>query len=64
MNDLRGLFFPKDRSVAIALAKGVVLVRGGTTGKERARHPDFVSPDAIVFEGAAPGPMYRLPVSP
>jgi DNA-binding beta-propeller fold protein YncE len=56
LNDLRGLFFPKDRSVAVALAKGAVLVLDGTTGKELARHPDFVSPDAIVFEGAAPGP--------
>lgn len=48
--DLRGLFFPKDRSVAVALAKQVVLVLDGTSGREIARFTDFVSPDAIVFE--------------
>jgi len=50
--DLRGLFFAPDRSVAIALAKQVVLVLDGATGKELARLSDFTSPDAIVFEGA------------
>jgi DNA-binding beta-propeller fold protein YncE len=48
--DLRGLFFPPDRSVAVALAKQLVLVLDGATGKELARLSDFVSPDAIVFE--------------
>jgi DNA-binding beta-propeller fold protein YncE len=51
--DLRGLFFAPDRSVAIALAKQVVLVLDGATGKELARLSDFTSPDAIAFEGGA-----------
>ena len=50
--DLRGLFFPPDRSVAVALAKQVVLALDGTSGKELARLTDFTSPDAIAFEGA------------
>jgi hypothetical protein len=50
--DLRGLFFPPDRSVAVALAKQVVLVLDGTSGQPLARLTDFVSPDAIAFEGA------------
>jgi len=50
--DLRGLFFAPDRSVGIALAKQVVLVLDGATGKELARLSDFTSPDAIAFEGA------------
>ena len=53
LNDLRGLFFPKDRSVAIALAKQTVLVLDGTTGKELARLTDLASPDAIVFDEAS-----------
>ncbi|HSD66884.1 MAG TPA: hypothetical protein VLF95_09295 [Vicinamibacteria bacterium] len=48
--DLRGLFLSPDRSVAVALAKQVVLVLDGSTGKELARLAGFVSPDAIVFE--------------
>ena len=48
--DLRGLFFPPDRSVAVALARQVVLVLDGASGKELARLSDFASPDAIVFE--------------
>ena len=54
LNDLRGLFLPNDRSVAVALAKGAVLVLDGVTGKELARHMDFVSPDAIVFAPPVP----------
>jgi hypothetical protein len=50
--DLRGLFFPPDRSVGMTLAKQVVLVLDGATGKELARLTDFVSPDAIAFENA------------
>jgi hypothetical protein len=50
--DLRGLYFPPDRSVAVALAKQVVLVLDGTSGKPLARLTDFVSPDAIAFGGA------------
>lgn len=48
--DLRGLFFPDDRSVAVALAKQTVLVLEGTTGQELARLTDLTSPAAIVFE--------------
>ena len=53
LDDLRGLFFPKDRSVAVALAKQTVLVLDGATGKELARLTDLVSPDAIVFDEAS-----------
>ena len=49
--DLRGLYFPPDRSLAVALAKQVVLVLDGTSGQELARLTDFASPDAIAFEG-------------
>jgi hypothetical protein len=49
--DLRGVFFPPDRSVGVALAKQAVLVLDGSTGKELARLGGFVSPDAIAFEG-------------
>jgi hypothetical protein len=52
LDDLRGLFFAKDRSVAVALAKSTVLVLDGATGKELARPQGFVSPSAIVFQGA------------
>jgi DNA-binding beta-propeller fold protein YncE len=52
LDDLRGLFFPQDRSVAVALAKQTVVVLDGATGKELARPIGFVSPDAIVFHGA------------
>jgi DNA-binding beta-propeller fold protein YncE len=48
--DLRGLFMSPDHSVAVALAKQVVLVLDGSTGKELARLTDFTSPDAIVFD--------------
>jgi DNA-binding beta-propeller fold protein YncE len=48
--NLRGLFFPPDRSVGVALARQKVLVLDGASGKELARLSDFVSPDAIVFE--------------
>jgi DNA-binding beta-propeller fold protein YncE len=49
LDDLRGLFFPQDRSVAVALAKNAVLVIDAATGKELARPAGFVSPDAVVF---------------
>jgi DNA-binding beta-propeller fold protein YncE len=48
--DLRGLFFSRDRSVAVALAKQTVVLLDGTTGKELARLGDLTSPDAVVFE--------------
>jgi DNA-binding beta-propeller fold protein YncE len=60
--DLRGLFFSPDRTLAVALAKQVVLVLDGTTGKELARLEDFSSPNAIAFDeprvegGAGPPP--------
>jgi DNA-binding beta-propeller fold protein YncE len=54
--DLRGLFSPPDRSIAVALAKQVVLVLDGATGKPLARLVDFVSPDAIAFEKTGPPP--------
>jgi hypothetical protein len=47
--DLRGLFRTPDGSKAAALARQLVLVLHGATGRELARLPDFVSPDAIVF---------------
>lgn len=47
--DLRGLFFAPDRSVAVALAKRVVLVLDGTSGKELARLTDISGPDTIAF---------------
>jgi DNA-binding beta-propeller fold protein YncE len=47
--DLRGLYFAPDRSVAVALAKGIVLVLDGASGSELARLSDFTSPDAIAF---------------
>ena len=50
--DLRGLFRTPDGSVAVALAKQLVLVLDGATGKELARLSDFVSPDAIAFDTA------------
>lgn len=53
---LRGLFFPPDRSVAVALAQKAVLLFDGATGKPLARLSDFVSPDAIAFEPARPAP--------
>ncbi len=53
LSDLRGLLFPPDRSVGVALAKQVVLLLDGATGKELARLTDFVSPDAIAFEDPA-----------
>jgi hypothetical protein len=46
---LRGLFFPPDRSVAVALARQALLLFDGTTGKPLARLTDFQSPDAIAF---------------
>jgi DNA-binding beta-propeller fold protein YncE len=54
LHDLRGLFRSPDQSVAVALAKQVVLVLDGASGRELARLTDFVSPDGIVFE--EPGP--------
>src|SRR4029453_1374415 len=48
--DLRGLFFSKDRSVAIALAKQAVLVLDGANGKELARLADLARPAAIGVE--------------
>jgi DNA-binding beta-propeller fold protein YncE len=50
MPDLRGLWRSPDRSLAVALAKQVVLVLDGTTGKPLARLTDFVGPDVIAFE--------------
>jgi DNA-binding beta-propeller fold protein YncE len=50
--DLRGLFFPPDRSVAVALARQVVLVLDGASGKELARLADFVAPVAVAFDAA------------
>jgi DNA-binding beta-propeller fold protein YncE len=47
--DLRGLFFTKDRSLGIALAKQVVLVLDGASGKELARLTGFTSADAIAL---------------
>jgi DNA-binding beta-propeller fold protein YncE len=52
--NLRGLFSSPDHSVAVALAKQVVLVLDGSSGKELARLTDFISPDAIVFEKTGP----------
>jgi len=51
LSDLRGVFFPPDRSVAVALAKQAVLVLDGRSGKELARLTGFTSLDAIAFEG-------------
>jgi YVTN family beta-propeller protein len=50
--DLRGLVRSPDGSVAVALAKQVVLVLDGASGKQLARLTDFVSPDAIAFAKA------------
>lgn len=50
LSDLRGLYFPPDRSLAMALAKQVVLVLDGASGKELARLMDFASPAAIAFD--------------
>ncbi len=50
---LRGLFFPPDRSVAVALARQAALLLDGTTGKPLARLSDFQSPDAIAFDSHA-----------
>lgn len=52
LSDLRGLFFPPDRSLGVALAKRMVLVLDGATGQPLARLPDFVGPQAIAFDGA------------
>ncbi len=49
LSDLRGLFLPPDRSVGIALAKQVVLLLDGASGRELARLSDFVTPAAIAF---------------
>jgi hypothetical protein len=46
---LRGLFFPPDRSLGVALAKQAVLLLDGASGKELARLSDFVNPAAIAF---------------
>jgi YVTN family beta-propeller protein len=56
LSDLRGLFFCEDRSIAVALAKQVVLVLDGATGHELARATDLASPDAVVFAPSGPGP--------
>jgi hypothetical protein len=47
--DLRRLFFTRDRSLAVALAKQVVVVLDGASGKELARHTAFASADAIAL---------------
>jgi DNA-binding beta-propeller fold protein YncE len=47
--DLRGLFFTKDRSLAVALAQKVVLVLDGSSGKELARLADFANASAITL---------------
>ena len=47
--DLRGLYFTKDRSLAVALAQKVVLVLDGASGKELARLTGFTSADAIAL---------------
>jgi len=48
--DLRGLILSPDGAHAVALAERVVLFLDGATGKVLARLPDFVKPDALVFE--------------
>jgi DNA-binding beta-propeller fold protein YncE len=48
-SDVRGVFFAADRSTAIALAKNLVLVLDGGTGKELARLTDLASPVAVAF---------------
>ena len=50
--DLRGLYFPPDRSLAVALAKQVVLVLDGTSGQELARLTDLAVPVAVAFDTA------------
>ena len=47
--DLRRLFFTRDRSLAIALAKQTVVVLDGASGKELARLTGFTSADAIAL---------------
>jgi DNA-binding beta-propeller fold protein YncE len=49
---LRGLFFPPDRSIAVALARQAVLLLDGASGQPLARLTDFQGPDAIAFASA------------
>jgi DNA-binding beta-propeller fold protein YncE len=54
--DLQGLAVSPDGAHALALAKRVVVLVDGATGKEAARLTDFLSPSDLVFESAATRP--------